>query len=382
MEVGEWRKYLQDYFYNIENPGAFSSPQKTYSILKKQGVKITLAQIKSFLKSQDAYSLFKFVRDKDHGVTRVVPLHLDSHWQIDLASFQNIKEFNNSMNYMLFCIDSLSRYLWVRVLKNKTHSEIINAFEDILISSKRKCEVVISDNGAEFKNKYFKNFLTKQNIYFYSTNTDKKAQIVERVIQTYKGILYKYFTHKRTFHYLDIYQKIADNSNISPHKSLNKLTPAEVNSDNQSLVWKRLYIDTYKDKNFQKKLKKNTKIEYKYKIGDYVRVSHLKKAFVRSYQGKWSQEIFIIYRRKQFKGLPSYKLIDFNQDEIIGGIFYEFELQGVDKDQNVEYYIDRILKRRKGKGGKREVKVSWLGWPSPKFDSWVLESTIKDHAAK
>ena len=381
MEEG-WKDYLQDYFYNVENPGAFSSPRKIYSILRKQGINITLSQIKSFLKSQDAYSLFKFVRDKDHGVTRVVPLHLDSHWQIDLASFQNIKEFNDSMNYMLFCVDVLSRYLWVRVIKNKSHSEVIKAFDDILKTSERKCDVVISDNGAEFKNQYFSKFLQKQDIYFYSTNTDKKAQIVERVIQTYKGLLYKYFTYKRSFHYLDVYQKIANNYNNSPHSSLNNLAPAQINEENQAIVWKQIYVDIYRDEKIKKKLNKNTKINFKHKIGDFVRVSHIKKSFVRSYQEKWSQEIFIIHTRKHFKGLPCYKLIDFNKEEIIRGIFYEYELQSVDKDQNVEYYIDKILKYRKRKGKPKEAKVSWLGWPSPKFDSWVLESNIKDYAIK
>jgi len=147
--MDNWKEYLKDYFYNISNPAAFSSPAKIYRVLKKEGVDISLKQIKEFLKKEDAYSLHRFVKEKQGGVSKIVPLFLDSHWQIDLASFQNIQEENDNMTFMLFCIDTLSRYLWVRPLKNKTHKEVILKFDDILTKSKRKCDVLISDNGKK-----------------------------------------------------------------------------------------------------------------------------------------------------------------------------------------------------------------------------------------
>jgi len=151
-------------------------------------------------------------------------------------------------------------------------------------------------------------------------------------------MLYKYFTYKRTQRYLDIYQKLADNYNNSPHSALNNLSPAEVNIHNQSEIWKKIYVDIYSKK---KKLKKS-KIIYQYKVGDYVRLSYLKKAFVRSYQQKWTDEIFIIKRRFPFKGRPTYKLTDFKREEDIKGLVYEDEIQGVDKDIDVEYYIEKV----------------------------------------
>ena len=205
---------------------------------------------------------------------------------------------------------------------------------------------------------------------------------MERVIQTYKNLLYKYFTYNRSHNFLDIYQKLVDNYNDTPHRSLNNITPSEVNENNQSIIWKQIYIDVYNKIKNKVHSRKKIRVKYKFKVNDYVRISYLSKSFSRSYNQKWTTEIFIIKQRMPFKGLPSYKLTDFKKSEDIVGVFYEEELQGVDKNDDVEYYIDKIIKKRKLKGRPKEVLVSFDGWPSPKYDEWVYESTLKDHGSK
>lgn len=43
------------------------------------------------------------------------------------------------------------------------------------------------------------------------------------------------------------------------------------------------------------------------------------------------------------------------------------------------FFIIKVIKRRKLKGKKSEVFVSWVGWPE-KFNSWIPATSIRDHA--
>ena len=70
---------------------------------------------------------------------------------------------------------------------------------------------------------------------------------------------------------------------------------------------------------------------------------------------------------------PVYKLKDYD-GEILGGTFYEHELQRVTKADNV-YRVDRILQTRTI-NGRKEHFVSWKNYPA-KFNSWVNEKDIK-----
>jgi hypothetical protein len=98
---------------------------------------------------------------------------------------------------------------------------------------------------------------------------------------------------------------------------------------------------------------------FSFKIGDMVRISHLKTEFQRSYQEQFTTEIFKVYRRYLTQGLPIYELRDFQNQEIRGS-FYQSELQMVSKDQDTLWYVDTIIRKRKRKG-KTEYLVSLDG---------------------
>ena len=82
------------------------------------------------------------------------------------------------IKYLLTCIDTFSKYAWVRQLKNKSGFCIKEAFESIL---EEKVPLYFqTDKGTEFKNTMFQGQLTEYKIKFYtSENDDIKAAIVE-----------------------------------------------------------------------------------------------------------------------------------------------------------------------------------------------------------
>ena len=69
------------------------------------------------------------------------------------------------MNYLHVVIDVLSKYGWVRPIKNKTALSLLEAFDSIL-SEGRKPEKLRTDKGTEFLNESFHQYLKKKNINF------------------------------------------------------------------------------------------------------------------------------------------------------------------------------------------------------------------------
>ena len=63
---------------------------------------------------------------------------------------QLISKYNNWIRYLLYAIDLFSKHTWVVPLKDKKGVTIVNAFQSILDSSKRKPNVGWSQN--EFYN--------------------------------------------------------------------------------------------------------------------------------------------------------------------------------------------------------------------------------------
>ena len=63
---------------------------------------------------------------------------------------QLISKYNKGIRYLLCIIDLFSKYVWVVPLKEKKGDTIVNAFQKILDSSKRKANKIWVDQDSEF----------------------------------------------------------------------------------------------------------------------------------------------------------------------------------------------------------------------------------------
>lgn len=163
------------------------------------------------------------------------------------------------------------------------------------------------------------------------------------------------FKKNRTYKYVHILVEIVRNYNSTPHRSLNGLSPKEVNKENEADVWPTLYLKNDKSKKERKKCcvqkKKRRSIKYRYKVKDLVRLSHLKHIFRRGYNQQFTGEVFKIAKRFHLQGIPMYKVKDFN-NELIEGDFYENDLQLVKKDGR--FFVDSGKSNKKEEKGKKD----------------------------
>lgn len=279
---------------------------------------------------------------------RTIVKGLGDLYQCDLMEFIPYARENKGNKYILIIIDCFSKYVWTHPLKNKTALEVTNAMQNILksISPPRNLQV---DDGKEFWNKSFLDLCKKYKINLYSTFSPIKASMVERVIRTIKNLLYKEFSFRGQYKWIDILQEITSKYNSTKH-STTGLTPKE----------------GIKKKNERKiKLKAFTHLKIagrgKFHVNDKVRISKYKTIFAKGYTPNWSTEIFNI-KKIQFTNPITYILEDEKKQPVLGA-FYEYELQRV-KHPDI-FLVEKVIKRK----GKRAF-VKFLGFDNT-HNAWV-----------
>ena len=141
-------------------------------------------------------------------------------WGVDLADIQLISKHNKGMRYLLCVIDLFSKYAWVVRLKDKKGVSIVNAFQKILDSSKRKPNKTWVDQESEFYNSVFKKFMKDNDISMYSTYNEGKSVFAERFIRTLKNKICKHMTAFSKNIYFDVLNDIVDeyNNTMKPLK--------------------------------------------------------------------------------------------------------------------------------------------------------------------
>ena len=243
-------------------------------------------------------------------------------------------------------IDVFSKYGWIVPLKTKSGIEVAKALK--FVFKKRKPRLMWVDKGTEFYNKHVRSIID-----LYSTENEEKSCVVERWNRTMKEKMFKYFSANSTRKYIDILDDLLHQYNTSVHSSI-KMKPTEASQKpNENKVWKNLRNNLH------------NKIEPKFKVGDKVRITRKKDTFEKGYTPRWTEEVFEI-TQVQYTDPPTYKIKDFNGEEI-HGTFYEKELQ---KTSQEIYRIEKVIKR---KGNKSYIK--WLGYSS-QFNSWVDNKDI------
>ena len=192
---------------------------------------------------------------------------------------QSLSKYNKGIKYLLCAIDLFSKYPWVVPLKDKRRISIVNAFQKI-ISKGRKPNKIWVDQGSEFYNKSFKDFLKINNIEMYSTYNEGKSVVAERFIRALKNKIFKHMTAISKNVYFDVLDDIVNKYNNTVHRTI-KMKPVDVISDSLAE-----YSEDFNEK------------DPKFKVGDCVRISKCKNLFAKEYTQNWSEEVFIISKVK------------------------------------------------------------------------------------
>lgn len=262
---------------------------------------------------------------------------------------------NANMKYILTVINIFSKKAYARALKSKSGEEVTHAMESILNSLDHPIQNLHVDKEKEFYNAKMQKMLNKRKINLYSTYTIKKAAIVERFNRTLKNKMWKEFSFRGSYKWIDILQSLVSEYNNTKHRTIG-MKPNDVNEINERSLLRTVY-----NHNLMTKSKK-----IKYNLGDLVRISKYKHIFEKGFTPNWTTEIFRVHRVQRTNPL-TYLLIDLDGNEV-KGTFYVEELR---KAENHELYLVEKIIRRKGD----EILVKWLGFDDS-HNSWINKDAL------
>jgi len=306
---------LGDVYYDPRHEAAFDTLETPKRVAKKTDV-ARPGQVKHWLEQQDAYILHSPVRKRfprnPYSVDNIMDV-----WEYDLIDVKALSRHNDGVKYLLTVIDVFSKFLHKVPLRSKSGKDVSAAFQSVVRDPlyskpfKRRPVWVRTDKGTEFFNESFQKLLKREGIQFQvCKNPDIKCSIVERVQRTVRDNLYKYFTHKNTYRYIDVLSDFVSGYNATVHVS-NCMAPAKVTDSDVLALWKRM----------QKRRGKVRVKTARYSVGQHVRISKEKVKFAKSAEQNFSTEIFRIIKVIHRTPRPVFELEDLNR-KVIDGQFY------------------------------------------------------------
>ena len=232
---------------------------------------------------------------KNYPTNKTIIKSIDDTWSSDLLDMNDYGPKNNKgYRYILVVIDNFSKFGWTIPLKNKFSQSITDAFSEIIKSSNRKPNLLETDDGKEYVNKIFNEFLNNNKIKRYSRYTDKGAVFAERFNKTIRNLLKKPVFEKGKADWLSELPSVIKKYNNTIHHST-KMTPIQASKKlNQKLVYNNLKDD-------------REVLKPKFNLGQLVRMADIKKVFSKGDSTNYSYKLYTI-TEVIHDTIPSYRI--------------------------------------------------------------------------
>ncbi len=156
---------LHDIYYD---PGTgFQSAERQSA--EDDGLDVSRRIVKEWLKTQDTYTRHKPI------VRKTCVKDLADQIQMDLVDMGKYKNQNKGYYWILTAVEILSRYAFTIPVYRKDTKNMTKAVDDLLEEFKERFgkypDVAQFDEGKEFYNVGVRDLLTKNNIEYFSTNS-------------------------------------------------------------------------------------------------------------------------------------------------------------------------------------------------------------------
>src|SRR5690242_12507209 len=200
-------------FYDPQN--GLISARNLYRKLKPNNPKITLKLITEFIKNQVTTQVHtaKKIPLNEYNEIRAPGL---GEFQLDILDLSNYARHNNGFRYILVVVDIYSRYSFIKPIKTKAGSVVLEAMKSIekeIRNHKVKLWSFVMDAGSEFNNNAFNSHYSNVKMYRKSPEIHNSTAIVERRNKYIRDVLQKYFTSYNILKWANIIQKINTNIN-------------------------------------------------------------------------------------------------------------------------------------------------------------------------
>ena len=309
-------------------------------------------QISDWLSQQEINQLYA----PSKGKAKTFKSSMTTPNKILAMDLVNMEKFEvRGYKYLFNAIDMSSRFIYSVAMKNKEKDEALKAFKKIY--NKSKIKAVRSDNGSEFTNDPFKDYLEKNGIKQILGEAGKPQSngMIERANATIKELIEKALEMNRKFDWVKHLDKLIENINNSQHRitgfTPNTIQTAFKNDDDEIL-------DSARGKEL--KIKKANISKEVFVKGDLVR-RHQPSDKTRQV---WSNEVYEIER--VYKPKKSYTVYEYKLEGLPDRFKEEELLKIVGDPQNkivkpTTFTVSKLIKPVI-KDNEDYYEVQWKGY--------------------
>jgi hypothetical protein len=316
---------------------SYPSAPVLYKILKNNGEAVTLKQVKETIDKQVINQTQKKVKSKISS--HIVAFHEFEIVLADLIDLSMYSTTNKNYKWLLVVEDVFTRKAYGYMLKNKLANTVLDAFK-LFVEEYQFPNELITDNGSEFISTVFQDYIRGKLFHkLVEVDYHKTLGMIDRLCRTLKEKLFKYFYAENTTNWIDQINHIISNYNNTPHRSLEYITPNQVEK-NEAHV-KQLNRDKLVG------IKEST---HKFAVGQLVRYKLKKTVFDKGYKKIWSTDYFTIESINGVNAVlsngQSYKLSNLQiiskPDEIVNEIEKPVdEIHRVEKIHKTKKYLQK-----------------------------------------
>ena len=300
-EAGSFSKYERQKLQRLYTQGA--APYGSVRNLAKAR-RLPVSKFRQFLHSEASFTKFTLAA-RNFKIMRAFARFRNEIWCTDLAYVDKLAKEDNGIKYLLVRQDLFDRTIEIKGLKRKDSQESVKAFSSMITKRNRPRKIRV-DKGTKFAGT-FKKFSAAEGIQVYSTMSETKAAPAERLILSFKNILYRFM---EDFGYKCIHKLPQFITTYSRRNSSIDMRPNTVkNCDIMSILYSKP-LREFKTPTF--------------KVGDRVRISKYNLPFRKGYKPQFTRQVFEIVALATRKPL-TYTIKD-EQGEVIPGIFNQKEL--------------------------------------------------------
>ena len=188
---------------------------------------------------------------------------------------------NRDYRYILVVIDNFFKFGWTTLLKSKYAQSKTDAFSQIIRTSKRKPNLLETDDGKEYVKKNFIEFLSIIKIKRYSHYTHKGAVFAERLNRSIRNLLKKPIFLAGNADWISELPSVIQQYNNTIHSST-KMTPIQASKkSNEKQVYSNLQD-------------RRVKQQPNFNLGQLVRTVDIKRVFSKGDSTNYSYKLYTI----------------------------------------------------------------------------------------
>ena len=358
--------YLKELYLGENSVVRYGSPAAILQAIRVQNkyVNVGLKRLKRYMGFFESYSLNRVRHVGPKARTRRYVAHVPFYqYETDLLDISRFSKFNSGYMFILSLIDVFSKFGYMKPLRDKTASTVVEAFKSLLDELPPGITWIHSDLGSEYRSRAFVALLHERGIKQTYAAQSTSGSVVERFQRSLRSLFRTYRIEHNTMTFVSAISELVNLYNSRVH-STTKTAPRDVTSENAGLISDQIY-GKWKERDPQ---------PYKFALEQSVRISTKITAFAK-HEHNYSVEIFTIASRTRRDVTNIYTLSSCS--EPIEGYFYEHDLTAVyvgDKLFQIDQFIDE-----KKINGVPHVLVKFKGYPNDaRCNKWLKKSDVVD----